>query len=584
LRRSIFITYMIIVLISLSITGFVTIRAVEKYFIMNTEDTLITHAKVLQTFLAPELEQHKNPSPHLDKAVGELGKDLKARITIVDLKGEVLADTERIPRELKNHSNRPEIKQAYRGEIGKSIRYSSSIKTKMMYVAVPVLKGDTIIAVLRLALPLSQIGNLSKYIWGIILSSTLTGLIIAFFMSTVFSRRITKPIEEVAQAAKGIAQGNYDMKIPIRTSGEIKILAESFNHMAENLHKTISELKDGKDKTEAVLGSMAESLIAVDNQCRIIMMNSAAEKLFEIKRNKVLGRHLLEMLRNRELYDLVNDVLTANKSVSQGLKIITSEEKIFRINIVPINEEKNSGAVAILRDITDLRKLEKVRTEFVANVSHELKTPLTSISGFVETLLDGAYKSQDHCRYFLGIIKQETDRMTRLINELLYFSRIEKSGTPLNRTQVDIIEVIMKALSVLQTAINEKRHKVNLELPENIKPILSNEDSLLQIMINLLDNAVKYTPDGGKINIRLEETSDRVSITVADNGVGIADDELDRIFERFYRVDRARSGEIGGTGLGLAMVKHLVKGLEGRITVDSELGKGTAFTVYLPKV
>jgi two-component system phosphate regulon sensor histidine kinase PhoR len=276
--------------------------------------------------------------------------------------------------------------------------------------------------------------------------------------------------------------------------------------------------------------------------------------------------------------------LTANKSVSQGLKIITSEEKIFRINIVPINEEKNSGAVAILRDITDLRKLEKVRTEFVANVSHELKTPLTSISGFVETLLDGAYKSQDHCRYFLGIIKQETDRMTRLINELLYFSRIEKSGTPLNRTQVDIIEVIMKALSVLQTAINEKRHKVNLELPENIKPILSNEDSLLQIMINLLDNAVKYTPDGGKINIRLEETSDRVSITVADNGVGIADDELDRIFERFYRVDRARSGEIGGTGLGLAMVKHLVKGLEGRITVDSELGKGTAFTVYLPKV
>lgn len=583
MRRNIFITYMIIVFISLSITGFVTVKSVEKYLIKNTEDTLITHANVLRSFLAPELESQKIPSIHLDKIISELGNDINARITIVDLNGQVIADTERTPDVLGNHSNRPEIEQAYRGKIGKSIRYSSSIGTKMMYIAVPVINGDIISAVLRLALPLSQIGHLSKYIWGIILSSTLTGLIIAFIMSTIFSRRITKPIEEVAQAAKGIALGNYDMKIPIRASGEIKILAESFNHMAENLHKTISELKDGKDKTEAVLGSMAESLIAVDNKCRIIMVNLAAEKLFEIKREKVLGRHLLEMLRNMELYDLVNDVLTAKKNISQELKITTSDEKIFRINIVPINAKKNSGAVVILRDITEVRKLEKVRTEFVVNVSHELKTPLTSISGFVETLLDGAYKSQDHCLYFLGIIKQETDRMTRLINELLYFSRIETAGISFNKTHVDLIEVAMKALSVLQTAIKKKKHKINLDLPDTIMPILSDEDSLLQIVINLLDNAVKYTPDGGKINITIDETSNTVVITVADNGVGIAENELDRIFERFYRVDKARAGEISGTGLGLAMVKHLVKGLEGKITVDSELGKGTTFRVYIPK-
>lgn len=583
MRRNIFITYMIIVLISLSITGFVTVKAVERYFIKNTEDILITHANVLQTFLASELKEQQSLSTHLNKMIRKLGKDINARITIVDLDGQVIADTERSPEILENHSDRPEIEEAYRGNIGKSIRYSSSIGTKMMYIAVPVINGNTISAVLRLALPLSQIGNLSKYIWGIILSSTLTGLIIAFIMSTIFSRRITKPIEEVAQGAKGIAQGNYDMKIPVRTSGEIKILAESFNHMAENLHKTISELKDGKDKTEAVLGSMAESLVAVDNKCRIIMVNSAAEKLFKIERDKVLGKHLLEMLRNGELYDLVNDVLTTEKSITQELKIIASEEKIFRINIVPINAEKSSGAVAILRDITDLRKLEKVRTEFVANVSHELKTPLTSISGFVETLLDGAYKSQDHCLYFLDIIKQETDRMTRLINELLYFSRIETADISFNKIPVDLINVVMKALSVLQTAINEKKHKINLHLPDTVKPILSDEDSLLQIMINLLDNAVKYTPDGGKINITLDETSDQVVITVADNGVGIAENELERIFERFYRVDRARGGEISGTGLGLAMVKHLVKGLEGKMTVDSELGKGTTFRVYIPK-
>ncbi len=580
LRRNIFITYMIIVFISLSMTGVFTVRAVEQFFTKTTEDMLLTHAKVLRTFLASELEQQES----LDETVRALSKDINARITIVDLKGDVMADTEKNPEELENHKNRQEIRQAYMGKIGKSIRYSSSVKTMMMYVALPVLKNDAIIAALRLSLPLSKINYLSKSIWGIIFSSTIAGLIIAFFMSTVFSKRVTKPMEEVTQAAKEMAQGNYGMKIPVRASGEIKILAESFNRMSDNLQKTINDLKDGRDKTEAVLSSMAEGLIAVDHNCHIVMMNSAAEKLFKIKKDEFLGRHLLEMLRNKELYDLVNTVLTTSKNLSQELKIITSTEKIFYINISPINKIENSGAVIILRDITDLRKLEKVRTEFVANISHELKTPLTSIAGFVETLLDGAYKSQDHCKYFLGIIKQETDRMTRLINELLYFSHIEKNGTEIIKKPVDIIEVIMKTLSILQTAINEKKHKVNLKLPENIAHILSNEDSLLQIMINLLDNAIKYTPEGGTISIMVEETLENVLITVADNGIGIAEDELDRIFERFYRVDRARSGEIGGTGLGLAMVKHLVKGLEGWIKVESELEKGTSFTVYIPKI
>lgn len=584
MRREIFVTYMIVVLISLSITGIVTVKAVEKYFIKNAEESLITYANVLQSFLATELAEQQNPSIQFYRNIRELSKYIDARITIIDMDGKVIADTEKSPDAMENHGDRPEIKEAYKGKIGKSIRYSSSLETKMMYIAVPIKNGDRVSVVLRLALPLSQIGHLSKYIWGVILSSTLIGTIIAFFMSTIFSKKITKPIEEVAKAAKEIAQGDYGTKIPLSDPGEIRALAESFNHMAENLRKTIDELKEGKEKTEAILGSMAEGLVAVDNRCRVIMVNSAAEKLFKIKRDEVLGRHLLEMLRNRELYDLVNDVLENRKNVSQELKMITSEEKIFRVNIVPISGEKSSGAVAVLRDITDLRKLERVRTDFVANVSHELKTPLTSIAGFVETLLDGAYKSQDHCLYFLNIIKQETDRMTRLIDELLFFSRIETAGIAIKKTNVDLVEVVIKALSVLQTAIKEKKHKVNLDFPDDIKPVLSDEDSLLQIMINLIDNAIKYTADGGRIDISLEETSDHVVVAVADNGIGIAENELDRIFERFYRVDRARGGDVRGTGLGLALVKHLVKSLEGKITVESELGKGTIFRVYIPKV
>jgi two-component system phosphate regulon sensor histidine kinase PhoR len=448
LRRNIFITYMIVVLISLSITGFLTVRAVEKYFVSNIEDALITDARVIQRFLAAELEKSNNDLSGIDKTVKELSADIGARITVVDLNGDVIADTQKITREMENHSQRPEIKQAYLGQIGKSIRYSSSIKAKMMYVAIPILSNNTIISVLRLSLPLSEIMHLSKFIWGIILSSTLIGLLIAFFASTIFTISVTRPIQDVACASREIARGNYDMKIYTQASGEIKILADSFNYMAKNLKQTINELRDGKSKTEAILGSMAESLIAVDHQCRVIMTNSAAEQLFNVKKDTALNKHLLEIVRNRELYDFINDVLMTKRSVNKELKIFTPEEKVFRINIAPINEDENSGAVAVLRDITDLRKLEKVRTEFVANVSHELKTPLTSISGFVETLLDGVYKDQDHCRNFLGIIKQETDRMTRLINELLYFSRIESSVNPIKKTKVDITDVLMKALSV----------------------------------------------------------------------------------------------------------------------------------------
>lgn len=583
MRRNIFAACMIIVLISLSITGYAVAKVVEDYFIQKTEDDLETRAFAVRPFLALKIKQEENTLGQLETAVKELGSEIKTRITIVDIDGNVIADSEKDPSDTESHSTRPEIKEAYLGNIGKSVRYSSSLKTEMMYVAIPILENHDIAYVLRLAVPISHINALTRNIWKMFFSASLAGLLVAFLISTIFSRRITKPIEEVSYAAKKISCGNYDLKVPLRPPYETKILAESFNRMAENLQETVGKLKEETDKTRAVLASMAEGLIAVDQNCRVVMMNFAAERLFKIRQEETLGKHLLEVLRNRELHDLINEVLKTRKGSTREIKINTYDERIFWINVVPIDKENNLGAVAVMRDITELKRLEKMKSDFVSNVSHELKTPLTSISGFAETLLDGAYKSEENCRYFLRIIKQETDRMTRLINELLYLSRIEKPDFSIPKRPVNIASVVNKAVKLLQKNIDDKGHLLNLRLPENLGPVTGDEDSVLEIIINLLDNAIKYTPEGGNITVEIEDESDFISISVADNGIGIAGDELERIFGRFYRVQGPGITSASGTGLGLAVVKHLVESLNGKISVESQLGKGSTFKVSLPK-
>ncbi|GLI50571.1 PAS domain-containing sensor histidine kinase [Tepidanaerobacter syntrophicus] len=583
MRRNIFAACMIIVLISLSITGYAVAKVVEDYFIQKTEDDLETRAFAVRPFLALKIKQEENTLGQLETAVKELGSEIKTRITIVDTDGNVIADSEKDPSDTESHSTRPEIKEAYLGNIGKSVRYSSSLKTEMMYVAIPILENHDVAYVLRLAVPISHINALTRNIGKMFFSASLAGLLVAFLISTIFSRRITKPIEEVSYAAKKISCGNYDLKVPLRPPYETKILAESFNRMAENLQETVGKLKEETDKTRAVLASMAEGLIAVDQNCHVVMMNFAAEKLFKIRQEETLGKHLLEVLRNRELHDLINEVLKTRKGSTREIKINTYDERIFWINVVPIDKENNLDAVAVMRDITELKRLEKMKSDFVSNVSHELKTPLTSISGFAETLLDGAYKSEENCRYFLRIIKQETDRMTRLINELLYLSRIEKPDFSIPKRPVNIASVVNKAVKLLQKNIDDKGHLLNLRLPENLGPVTGDEDSVLEIIINLLDNAIKYTPEGGNITVEIEDESDFISISVADNGIGIAGDELERIFGRFYRVQGPGITSASGTGLGLAVVKHLVESLNGKISVESQLGKGSTFKVSLPK-
>lgn len=581
MQKKIFATYMIVVLISLLVSGILILDKVDDYLTEGIESRLMSNAKILQRVVQKQMAEGANKE-EIQRFIMDTGSDLNSRITVIDIKGNVVADSDIRSLEIENHKSRPEVKNALKGEAGMSIRYSTSLKKNMMYVAVPIQRNNAITGVVRLSLPLVEIKQLSNSVLRIVFWTTLIGLIIAFIFSSLFSKKITKPLQDMAMAAGEIARGNYNMKIRTRENGEIKALANSFNIMTDSLQQTVRELTDRKRKIEVVLSSMTDNLIAVDHNCNVIMLNPSAEGFFKINEQDALNRHLLEIVRNQDLYEYINEVLINGQVVSKEFKIFKPEERVFRVNIAPILEENNCGAVAVIRDMTEFKKLEKARTEFVANISHELKTPLTSISGFIETLLDGAYKRPEDCLHFLEIIKQESDRMTRLINDLLYFSNLENPKTPMAKSKVDIIKMINKALNALQTAIDEKRHEVIVKKPDKAY-VWASEDAVIQLLINLLDNAIKYTQPDGKIEVIVKEQSEYIAVSVADSGVGMSREEISRIFERFYRVDKSRSRDIKGTGLGLAVVKHLLKAQGGDISVKSELGKGSTFTFRLPK-
>lgn len=582
MRRRIFVTYILVVSISLLVTGFMTINVSERHLQDALESKLVTNAQAIKRIVAYEISMNSDQGRFEDLALA-LSRDIGARVTIIDVDGRVLGDSNLDAKDLENHLERSEVKQALRGDIGKSLRYSTTLRSKMIYVAAPIKIDDSIVGVVRLSLPLSEMNRFTQFFWKAMFYAALVGLAAAGFMSAYLSRKVSNPIQEVALAAGQIAQGNYDMRIHSDGPEEMKLLAEAFNHMAHHLDATIKQLTDRKNKIEVILSSMVDGLIAVDHQCRVTMLNPSAEKIFDFSDKNAKQRHLLELIRNQDLYSAIDDVLKKKHVTIREIRLFAPEEKILLVHTAPMMGDDEWGAVALVRDITELRNLEKVRTEFTANVSHELKTPLTLIAGFVETLMDGAYEDEGTSLRFLGIIQRETLRMTRLIDELLYFSNIESRRNPTVKTPVAVRPTAEKVLNLLQTSIAEKDHQVLVNIPEDIAPVMAEEDGLVQILLNLLDNAVKYTPSGGKINIDVWEEDDYVYIAIEDSGVGIPEEGISRIFERFYRMDKARSGDIPGTGLGLSVVKHLVQTFEGEISVSSKIGQGTRFTIKLPR-
>jgi len=554
------------------------------------EDTLKTNLKH-QIFLGKELLEEKINQNNLysldiDALADRLGRQQDLRVTIIDKNGKVLGDSELGQEEIEkveNHLDRPEIQEAINKGIGISQRYSYTIKKYMLYMAVCFGKPEKI-GFLRYAIPISYIKILEDKLKNTVSGALFLVFILSLIFSLIISFILSRPLEELAKVAKSVAKGNFSQKPHIYSKDEIGELADALTYMSSEIKNKIDIIKQETAKLNTVLSSMSEGVMVVDENGRIILMNPSLKKIFFVDLEPEY-KTPIEVIRNHKVQEMVDKIIKEKqKFLSQEIIVDYPTNKILKVNAVAIiRNELIEGAVLVFHDITELHNLEKIRQDFVANVSHELRTPITNIKGYAETILEGALEDKENIKEFINIIYQESNRMANLIDDLLDLSKIESGKIKMNFSALEIKPIIERCLAVLEKPIKEKNLSVSFNIPKSLSKVMADEIRLTQVLLNLLDNAVKYTNEGGKITIDVFEKDDFVQVDITDTGIGIPEEDLPRIFERFYRVDKARSRQLGGTGLGLSIVKHIVLAHGGKVWVKSKLGSGSTFSFTIPR-
>jgi two-component system phosphate regulon sensor histidine kinase PhoR len=512
-----------------------------------------------------------------------------SRVTVIRADGRVLADSEVAVEDLarvENHAARPEVREALAGREGRDLRTSATIGAPLLYVALPLNEGGKVIGVLRLALPLSAVTSSYAALHQVMLLGGLVALVVAWGIGLFVARRVTGPVVEMQAIALRMSQGDFAVRAPVRSPDEIGSLGRALNAMAARLTEKIHDLEQEQAKATAILDGLVEGVIAVDGRDTILLMNERARAMFGLGSTRGERRPFLEVIRNTDLHAVFRESRAAGEgSVShRELRLASPVERRLQVNAVPLRLAADEiGVVMVLHDVTELRRLEQVRTEFVANVSHELRTPLTAIHGYLETLLSGALEERENARRFLEIVFRHTERLGRLLNDLTDLSNIELGKVSLKLEAVRLDEVVESVLAIIGPRADAGRVALVADLPPGLSPVHADRDRLAQILINLVDNAVKYTLEDGRVIVRARELAGgKVEIAVSDTGIGIPPGDLPRITERFYRVDKARSRELGGTGLGLAIVKHLVLAHGGELAIESQPGRGTTVRFALP--
>jgi len=507
------------------------------------------------------------------------------RLTVILRNGKVIGESDRDPEGMEDHSKRPEILSAYDGGVGKKIRPSPTLGVDMMYLAVPLTPGVRDGPVVRASVPLSDIAAALEALYGRILLGGVAVAVSAAVLGWVVARRLSRPLGEMAEGADRFAQGNLAHRVPVPETKELAHLAEAMNRMAAQLSSTIDSLTRERGEREAILASMVEGVVAVDRDGRILRVNRAAGRLLGIDPATATGQSLEEAIRLPALHRLARTALELEEPAEDEFVRREEGEQFLQVRCTRLRQAdgREMGVLVVLRDVTHLRRLQTVRRDFVANVSHELNTPITSIRGFVETLREGGAHDPEKAARFLDIISRQANRLTTLIEDLLALSRIESDDEAgrVERVRSNLRPVLDDAAQDCAEMAAERGVRVVVRCPD---PLWAPVSVLLiqQAVGNLLDNAIKYSDAGGKVVVEAEETGDGIHIRVRDQGYGIAAEHLPRLFERFYRADKGRSRDLGGTGLGLAIVKHIAQAHGGSVSVESTPGKGSVFTICLP--
>ena len=504
-----------------------------------------------------------------------------ARVTVVTAEGLVLADSQSDPATMENHAGRPEIVQAMAEGSGRSIRYSATIRRDLLYYAVRQESGGKPY-ILRFALPVETVGRVLWPFRGKLLLTSLVVLVIAGAIVILVSRNFSSRIERLTQFSQRVAEGDFRSQESDGTGDALDRLSHSLNQTAKQLDGTIRTLTEERNLSSAILGSMVEGVLVVNGAERVVFANHSFAEILDLGVPPQAGSGLVEVVRQTELIEAVRKVLGGEPRVESEIVTGTLRQHFFAATIASVRAMETNGAVIVLHDISALRKLERVRRDFVANVSHEFRTPLTAIQGFAETLLAGAMNDPQNRERFLGIIVEHSRRLARLTEDLLMLSKMDADRLELEKRRIPVGPFVESCIETSTPRARERDLTLLVNLAAHVPDIAGDRRRLTEVLQNLLDNAVQYTPAGGQIMVSAGPKNGEVIFTVSDTGIGIPQADQPRIFERFYRVDVARSREVGGTGLGLSIAKHLVEVHGGRIWVESEVGRGSQFHFSVP--
>ncbi|HUI68766.1 MAG TPA: ATP-binding protein [Nitrospirota bacterium] len=573
--RRIFILYAIIMVLAVLVTELYITDTVRENHIKNLGDNLAVEVALIEDDIS-----FRTSSP-LDVLCRQLKQKMGSRVTIIALDGKVLGDSDTDSTHMDNHAHRQEIQQASLSGTGMAIRFSDTLKYNLLYVAKKIMKGSQPEGFIRLSVPLQEIDRsinvLRIKILSIVLSILLaTGMFYLWQIERI--RRLTAQIRDFSRA---IARGELGSKLFFDRAGEFNEIAESLNTMSVELKNSIICHEVEQHRLNVILRSIPDALFIVDAHGVILLSSLAARKLFgEIA---IQGRSFIEVMRNSEILSLMENVQKQQAAGIAEIRIDSPLEQHFVVQVSPLfyDEREPSGFIAVFHDITQLKKLEQTRTDFVANISHEIKTPITAIQGFADTLLEGALDDREHAVKFLQTIKANSERINGLVDDLMTISKIELGVIRVEKASVDMQEVADHILTMLQDKAAEKNLTIKAQILPEPKTIDADRDRLIQILTNLVDNAIKFT-ETGRVTFGDAQENGKVYLFVEDTGIGIPQKHLPRLGERFYRVDPGRSRSMGGTGLGLAIVKHLVKAHGWDMRFESTPGKGTKVRIYVP--
>ena len=580
-------TYRPLLLVSiaaLTLVGLLVSRDYQNVYLSQVRADLVVRAQLYDALIA------RAEAPQLETVARAVGQATHTRYTLIAADGTVLADSDHDPESMENHRERPEVAAAEAGRTGWTLRHSATLRQMMMYVAIPSPSGVTQgggRVIVRTALPVRGIWQtvslvVSHFLLGALAIALLGGL------ATLLSLRgIRDSLDSLRRGANRFASGELSDRLPMPPVAELADLTGALNAMAAQLAERLATVIRGRNELEAVLESMVEGVVTLDNSARVTGINPAAARLFETQHDQAVGRLLLEVVRHRDVQRFAERALASDAAIDGEVVWFAGEERYLQAHASRLRDHDGQqlGALLVLHDVSHLRRLEAVRREFVANVSHELRTPVASIKGSAETLLSGAIDEPDAAHRFVEMIARHADRLGRIIEDLLSLSRLDQIGgtTSIELGDGNLAEVARAAAGVVADKAAEKGVNLAITCPDDLV-LRANVPLLEQAVANLLDNAVTYSEPGGTVRVSAVETGDELQLSVTDTGCGIEPEHLPRLFERFYRVDKARSRKLGGTGLGLSIAKHIVGAHGGTITVASRVGEGSTFTIHLPAV